>query len=300
MIPLRTTRKKLGELLIERRVITPEQLQIALEEQKRKGGYLSQHLIALGFAKELDIAMCLSNQYNFAYLPLKNYSIPKDILEIIPLKWIKIYTLLPVDKVGNTLSVVMADPLNEGVIQMLEQITNCNIQVFISTYTEIIEAIDFYLGDKLKELKEAYLDARDLDKLKTTTEFIQTHAYSGPERREYVRFALKIKVSYYFHGKTFFAWTKDISYGGVAFISQVFIPIDTNLAIKLYLKDDHPVIDAVVNILRVHILQEIDLDSANTESGLGNYEIAGCFEFIPEDERKILVEFLKENIKKEG
>ncbi|MCX7661574.1 MAG: hypothetical protein N2Z79_02680, partial [Candidatus Omnitrophica bacterium] len=92
MIPLRTVRKKLGELLIERKIITPEQLQIALEEQKKKGGYLSQHLIALGFASELDIAMCLSNQYNFAYLPLKNYIIPNEVLGTIPLKWIKIYT----------------------------------------------------------------------------------------------------------------------------------------------------------------------------------------------------------------
>jgi len=253
MIPLRTTRKKLGELLIERKIITPEQLQIALEEQKRKGGYLSQHLIALGFAKELDIAMCLSNQYNFAYLPLKNYSIPQDILGIIPLKWIKIYTLLPVDKVGNILSVVMADPLNEGVIHMLEQITNSHIQVFISTYTEINEAIDFYFKDKLKELKEAYLDARDLVKLKTTTEFIQTRAYSGPERREYIRIPLKIKMSYYFHGKTFFANTKDISYGGIAFVSEVFIPIDTNLAVKLYIREEQQPLDAVINILRENI-----------------------------------------------
>ncbi|MCM8792730.1 MAG: PilZ domain-containing protein [Candidatus Omnitrophica bacterium] len=296
MIPLRTVRKKLGELLIERKIITPEQLQIALEEQKKKGGYLSQHLIALGFASEFDIAMCLSNQYNFAYLPLKNYQIPREILEIIPLKWIKIYTLLPVDRIGNILSVVMADPLNEGVIQMLEQITNCHIQVFISTYSEIIEAIDFYLGDKLKELKEAYLDARDLDKLKATLEFIQTRAYVGPERREYVRIPVKIKISYYFHGRTFYAYTRDISYGGIAFISSVFIPIDTDLAIKLYIKENQFPLDAVINILRVHKIKEIELDSTSRleESG---YEMAGCFEFIAAEDREKLVDFLKENIK---
>jgi len=296
MIPLRTTRKKLGELLIERKIITPEQLQIALEEQKRKGGYLSQHLIALGFATELDIAMCLSNQYNFAYLPLKNYEIPQEILGLIPLKWIKIYTLMPVDKVGNILSVVMADPLNEGVIHMLEQITNSHIQVFISTYTEINEAIDFYFKDKLKELKEAYLDARDLVKLKTTTEFIQTRAYSGPERREYIRIPLKVKISYYFHGKTFFATTKDISYGGIAFISEVFIPIDTNLAVKLYIREEQQPLDAVINILRVHMIKAIELEPSSEEKS-GGFETAGCFEFMAGEDRELLVEFLKENIK---
>ena len=113
MLPFRTVRKKMGELLIERKIITPEELSLGLEEQKKKGGYLSQHLIALGFATELDIATCLSNQYNFAYLPLKNYIILPDMLELIPLKWVKIYTLIPVDKVCNVLSVAMADPLNE-------------------------------------------------------------------------------------------------------------------------------------------------------------------------------------------
>jgi hypothetical protein len=296
MMPLRTIRKRLGELLIERKIITPKQLEIALEEQKKKGGYLSQHLIALGFAKELDIAMCLSNQYNFAYLPLKNYSISQDILGLIPLKWIKMYTLLPVDKVGNILSVAMADPLNEGVIQMLEQITNCNIQVFISTYTEINEAIDFYFKDKLKELKEACLDARDLIKLKTTTEFIQTHAYTGPERREYIRIPLKIKVSYYFHGKTFFATTKDISYKGMAFISEIFIPVDTELAVKLYIREDGVALDAVINILRVHAIKAIELEPSSEEKE-GSFEIAGCFEFMTGEDREALIEFLKENIK---
>ncbi|MCM8782900.1 MAG: PilZ domain-containing protein [Candidatus Omnitrophica bacterium] len=296
MIPLRTVRKKLGELLIERKIITPEQLQIALEEQKKKGGYLSQHLIALGFASELDIAMSLSNQYNFAYLPLKNYIIPSEVLGIIPLKWIKIYTLLPVDKVGNILSVAMADPLNEGVIQMLEQITNCHIQVFISTYTEINEAIDAYLGDKLKDLKEAYLDPRDLDKLRTTNEFIQTRAYAGPERREYVRIPLRIKISYYFHGKTFYAYTKDISYGGIRFISEVFIPIDTNLAVKLYVYQDRAPLDTVINILRVHLLRETEIEHDLVQEE-GGYETAGCFEFMAGEDREVLVRFLKENIK---
>ncbi|MCM8799680.1 MAG: PilZ domain-containing protein [Candidatus Omnitrophica bacterium] len=292
MVLVRTVRKKLGELLIERKIITLEQLNIALEEQKKKGGYLSQHLICLGFATELDIAMCLSNQYNFAYLPLKNYEIPSDVLNLIPLKWIKIYTLLPVDKVGDVLTVAMADPLNEGVIQMLEQITNCDIQVFISTYTEINEAINRYLGEKLKELKEAYLDPKDLVKLKTTSEFIQTKGYSGPERREYIRVPTNLDISFYYHGKTFFVRAKDISYGGISFYSLIFLPIDTSLALKIYLKQTP--IDTVINILRVATLKISETDQLPSNF---TYEIAGCFEFMAGEDREKLVEFLKENIK---
>ena len=95
----RAIRKKVGELLIERGVITPEQLEKALEQQVQQGGYLSQHLISLGFASEVDIANCLSVQYNLGYIPLENYKIPSYLLETIPLKLIKIFSIVPLDKI---------------------------------------------------------------------------------------------------------------------------------------------------------------------------------------------------------
>lgn len=296
MIPLRIVRKTIGQLLIERKIITKEQLDLALDEFRKKGGYLSQHLIALNFATELDIATCLSNQYNFAYLPLKNYSIPADVLGIIPLKWIRIYTLIPIDRIGNVLSVAMADPLNEGVIQMLHQITNCDIQVFISTYSELEEAIDNYFGDKLKDLKEAYLDSDDLRKIKTTNEFIQTRIYEGAERREYVRVPKEVGISFYFHDKTLLAKTKDISYGGIYFNSNVFMPIDTNLACRLFLDEHKAPIDAVINVLRVQSKNKVESQEMTDIEGEG-YDVIGIFEFMTGEDRSILVNFLKENIK---
>lgn len=116
----RTLRRKIGELLIERRVITHEEFDQALEEQRQKGGYISQHLIALGFATEHDVAVALSNRYDFAYLPLKLYTIPRAVLSLVPLKWARLYSLIPIDKIGNTILVTMADPLNEGVIRMIQ------------------------------------------------------------------------------------------------------------------------------------------------------------------------------------
>ncbi len=296
MIPQRTVSKKLGDLLIERRVISTEQLRLALERQKGKGGYLSQHLIALGFTSEIDIANCLSNQYNFAYIPLKNYTIAPEVLDFIPLKWIKIYTLIPLDKVRNCLSVAMADPLNEGVIQMLEQITNCEIQVFISTYSELNDAINKYFGEKLQDLKEAYLDVKDLGKILAANQFIHTKKYAGPERRIYTRVDKGLGLSYYYHGKTFQAKTRDISYGGAAFFSSIFIPIDTNLACKIFLKENQPPIDVVINILRVQVKGGPEVTGSETTAE-EDYEIAAVFEFITYEDRDILVSFLKQNIR---
>jgi len=307
MVPLRAIRKKIGDMLIERHIITPEQLATALEEQKKKGGYLSQHLIALGFATEIDIATCLSNQYNFAYLPLKNYVIEQAILDLIPLKWIKIYTLLPVDKISNILSVVMADPLNEGVIQVLQQITSCEIMIFISTYSELNEAINKYFGEKLKDLEKHIIDPKDLEKIRTVNQFIQTKAYKGPERREYVRIKKDLDIFFYYHAATFQGRTKDIGYGGVSFVtedkgcggvsffSDIFMPLNTSLTCKIHLKPNQAPIDVIISILRVQSVKgESEIDSEGISGQ--KYEIGGMFEFIANEDREALLSFLKEYI----
>jgi len=307
MAPLRLVRKKIGDLLRERGIITAEQLNTALEELKKKGGYLSQHLIALGFVTEQDIAICLSNQYNFAYLPLRNYIIPGELLEIIPLKWMRIYTLIPIDKVRDTLSVAMADPLNEGVIQMLEQITNCEITVFISTYSELNEAINRYFKEELKDLEEHIIDPKDLEKIRTATQFVQTKAYLGPERREYVRVDKELDIYFYYHGMTYQGKTNDISYGGVSFISDdksyggmsfssdIFMPLNTSLACKIYLKPDLAPLDAVINVLRVQVIKSGLKEDAQGQAAQ-KYEIGGMFEFIANEDRKALLILLTKEI----
>jgi len=307
MAPLRVIRKKIGELLIERHTITPEQLAIALEEQNKKGGYLSQHLIALGFATEVDIATCLSNQYSFAYLPLKNYTINEEVLDLVPLKWIRIYTLLPIDKIGNILSLAMADPLNEGVIQMLKQLTDCEIMVFISTYSELREAIDRCFGEKLKDFEKHFIDPKDLEKIRTANQFIQTKIYVGPERREYVRVGAELDLSFYYHAITFQGKTRDISYGGISFVSEhkgsggvsfssdIFMPLNTSLPCKIHLTAGQPPIEVVINVLRVQAVKgESGLDSQGQSSQ--KYEIAGMFEFIANEDREALLSFIKEHL----
>jgi hypothetical protein len=307
MSPSRVIRKKMGELLIERHIITPEQLSFALEEQKKNGGYLSQHLLALGFATDTDIATCLSNQYNFPYLPLKNYTINQEVLNFIPLKWIRIYTLLPIDKIGNILSIAMADPLNEGVIQMLKQLTDCEITVFISTYSELREAIYRCFGEKLKDFEKHIIDPRDLEKIRTVNQFVQTKAYMGPERREYIRVGTELNISFYYRAVIFQGKTKDISYGGVSFISEnkgsgglsfssdIFMPLNTSLACKIHLIPGRPPIDVVINVLRVQAVKG-ELEADSQEPSGKKYEISGMFEFIASEDREEILIFLKEHI----
>jgi len=282
----RTLRRKIGELLIERGIITAEQLERALEEQRHKGGYISQHLVAMQFATELDIAICLSNQYNFAYLPLNHYAIPAEILTTIPFKWIRLYSLIPIDKIGNSLTVAMADPLNEGVIQMLRQITGCELKVFISTYGEINEAIGRYFKDELSRVKEIVL--ADMSKLTVINEFIQTKAYTGGERRQFLRLNVKLIFEFNFYGQSFRSETLNVSFGGICFLSPVSIPVDNDIVCKVHLSPDRAV-DCIIKVMRVQSRR-----SEGEVSGL--FEIAGVFAFINDEEKMQMVEFLKSQL----
>jgi hypothetical protein len=150
MFPLRkTTEKLLGELLIERKVISKEDFEKALEIQRERGGLIGEIIVELGLAKEESIAQAITAQYGFPYLPLANYEIDSPILKIIPENVCLQYCLMPVDKIGNNLTLAMSNPLNKEAIEDIEEITKCNVQVFVATTTDIRNAISKYYGKQL-------------------------------------------------------------------------------------------------------------------------------------------------------
>jgi len=138
----RVITKQLGELLIERSVITQEQLQKALAVQKEEGGLLGQILVRLGFTTEEDIAQALTAQFGFPYLPLKNYEISVEVIALVPENVSRQYCLIPVDLIGNALTIAMSNPLNIQAQEDIELITKCKVQVFVSTMTDINDAIN--------------------------------------------------------------------------------------------------------------------------------------------------------------
>ncbi len=150
MLPFkRLVKKQLGELLIERGLITKTQLDKALEVQRQKGGLIGQILVVLGFTREEEIAQALTVQYGFPYLPLANYELSKNIVQLIPENVARQYCLMAVDKIGDTLTVATANPLNVKAIEDIELLTKCNVQVFVSTMTDISNAIaKFYAKEK--------------------------------------------------------------------------------------------------------------------------------------------------------
>ncbi|MBI4309275.1 MAG: hypothetical protein HY591_02980 [Candidatus Omnitrophica bacterium] len=140
----KTVNKQLGEILIERGLITRAKLDEALKFQKAKGLLLGEALIALKYATEEDIVQALTCQYGFPYLPLSNYDIAADVAAVVPINVCKQYCLVPIDKIGKSLTLAMANPLNVQALEDVELITGCVVQSFVSTATDIKNAIKRY------------------------------------------------------------------------------------------------------------------------------------------------------------
>ncbi len=133
--------KKLGELLMDAGLITLAQLDQALELQKDKGGLIGEILVQLKFTTEEDIAKTLTAQYGFAYLPLSNYEIDAELAKLVPERVANQYCLIPIDRMSNNLTIAMSNPLNSQAVEDIETISGCSVQIFVSTTTDIRQAI---------------------------------------------------------------------------------------------------------------------------------------------------------------
>ena len=141
----RVISKTIGQLLLEKGVIKQAQLDEGLKIQKERGGLLGQVLAGLGYVTEEQIAQAITVQYGFPYLPLANYEMDEAAIKMVTENIARQYCLIPIDKIGNTVTIAMADPLNTQAIEDIELVTGCSIQIFVSTATDIKQAIDkFY------------------------------------------------------------------------------------------------------------------------------------------------------------
>ena len=136
--------KQLGEILVERGVISRAKLEEALVFQKGKNILFGEALVQLQLCAEEDVVQALTCQYGFPYLPLANYEIAPEVVATVPFELCKRYSLVPIDKIGRSLTLAMANPLDVQALEDVEKVTGCSVQAFVSTMTEINNAINRY------------------------------------------------------------------------------------------------------------------------------------------------------------
>jgi len=138
---------KLGQILIASSIISEEQLKQALTVQKKEGGRLGTNLVKLGFITEEKLVAFLSKQYGVPAINLADYKVDSAVLKLIPADMAKKYLIMPVARVGATLTIAMADPSNVFAIDDVKFMTGYNVEVVVASESAIIGAITtYYLG----------------------------------------------------------------------------------------------------------------------------------------------------------
>ena len=140
-MPRRVITKRIGDILLERGIVNRQELEQALAHQKERGGLLGQALVEMGMVTEEEVALALTAQYGFPYLPLESYDIDDEVARLVPEQVARQYVLIPIDRIGNALSVAMADPSNVQAVEDIELLTSCAVQTFVSTPSDIRKAI---------------------------------------------------------------------------------------------------------------------------------------------------------------
>jgi len=139
-------RRRLGELLIAGELITPEQLNEGLAQQKQAGKRIGEILVELGYITESDVFGALGDQLGVPYVSLSFYSVDANVITLISEQFARQHKVIPLFRIGNSLTLGMADPLNLGVIDQVVRATGLEIEPSICSENDIAQAIDHYYG----------------------------------------------------------------------------------------------------------------------------------------------------------
>jgi type IV pilus assembly protein PilB len=132
-----TTEKQLGDIVVEQGIISPLQLDEALQRQRLTGDMLGRVLVAMGYCEEQDIIEALAVQRGMERIDVTKLKISQDIIRKIPSDVAKFYSIIPVREVDGALLVAMADPLNLRILDDLRQITGMEVRGAVSNQTDV-------------------------------------------------------------------------------------------------------------------------------------------------------------------
>jgi len=148
--------QRLGDLFVREKVITNEQLDQALKAQKNDGGRLGSVLVKLGFLSDEDVTNFLSRQYGVPAINLAYFEIDATVVKLIPYETAKRYQILPLSRVGSSLTIAMVDPTNVFAMDDIKFMTGFNIEPVVASESSIMAGIEKAYGSAQEE---------DLDKV---------------------------------------------------------------------------------------------------------------------------------------
>jgi type IV pilus assembly protein PilB len=134
--------QRLGDLLVREKIISSDQLEKALKNQKETGGRLGSILVKLGYLTDEDVTNFLSRQYGVPAINLNYFEIDPAVVKLVPQETAKRYQILPLSRVGASLTIAMVDPTNVFAMDDIKFMTGFNIEPVVASETSIMEGIE--------------------------------------------------------------------------------------------------------------------------------------------------------------
>jgi len=143
--------KRIGELLVTKKIITNEQLNETLEEQRRTGRFLGEILVKKDYATEEEVAQSLSEQLGFAYVDLSKYNLEPGVVKLLPQDIANKCSGLPLFKSATSVTVAMVNPLDVNAIDQIQKAMNSRIRPVFVTPSKLHKRIE-------EEYQKTYAD----------------------------------------------------------------------------------------------------------------------------------------------
>jgi len=156
---------KLGEILVRENLISPQKLREALDHQREHGGRLGFNLVKLGLVSDDMITAVLSRHYGIPSVNLELFNIDTAVLRLIPQEVAQKHAVLPLSRVGATLTLAMVDPTNVFALDDVKFMTGLNVEPVVVAEGSVQQAIAKYYGTSREIELAASSDEATLDKL---------------------------------------------------------------------------------------------------------------------------------------
>lgn len=180
-------RLRIGEMLLAEGLLTQGQLEEALAMQKRGGGRIVENLIALGYLDPRIFAKFLSKQPGMASINLLNYSIPQDIIKLIPAELALRHEVLPIDRLGRDLTVGMACPLDKATLDKLQEVTGLRVKPFLVSMGDIRVALRRYYEPRSEREMTMSSDVGSIQRSLASPVPVATVTPAVPDRVEAIK-----------------------------------------------------------------------------------------------------------------
>jgi|GEM_PF-1940737 len=162
----RSARRRLGTLLIAEGVVNEEQLKYALDEQKRLGKPLGMIFVDLGYLSEETLAKTLAEQLQVPYIDPTIYTIDTNLIKMVPADLMHRYQFVPLDKFGDMVIIAAAGMPDERVASFFKDVLNCDVMLYITTYTAIRNMLQKYAPvSKEQEVEISEKRKEDADRI---------------------------------------------------------------------------------------------------------------------------------------